>query len=91
MYARHRPGHPHAGDQQFTVFVLQVASSDAATHLAKLARDHVDAEHASPALHEGPVFALTIARSVVMGVDDIESTASLERFREPFTSALRSS
>lgn len=91
VHARHRPGHPHAEDQQFTVFVLQVASSDAATDLARLAQGHVDAQHASLALHEGPVFALTVARSVVMGVDNIESTASLERFREPFTSALRSS
>lgn len=76
-----------AGSQQFTVFLAEAASDADAERLAAAA---VPADwFQALGVAAGRTCCVTVARSLVEGVAHYEQPGSLERFREPFTAALR--
>jgi hypothetical protein len=84
----HPAAHPRADAQQFSVFLVEAGDESDAHRLHQWSATTPGSEHCSVAARNGPLFALTIARSFVHGVDAYESDASIDRFRTPIDAIL---
>ena len=88
--ARLRPdASPDAERQQFAVFVSEAADPSDAKHLSDWAdesRGRVN--HVGFGVHSGPLVCVLVARSTLQGTPAFETAASIERFAEPFATAL---
>jgi hypothetical protein len=87
LSAKHRPASDSEA-QQFTAFLLDAGSPGSAEELLHLTQGTPGLTHAQVALANGPLFVLVIARSWMQGVNAIETTESLARFRRPLLEAL---
>jgi hypothetical protein len=75
--------------QHFVVFLAEAGGANAARDLADRARVSRPDSHARLVLVEDDLLVLVIARAVAVGVDPIETNASLERFSVGITSVMR--
>lgn len=81
--------HSDHGSQMFTLFLVELDSAEAAAHLFQMSKTKKPKDYSMIGLTSESVFALLIARSVVVGTDSFETMDSLERFRDPINSALQ--
>jgi hypothetical protein len=80
---------PESGPQQFTVFVVELDSAESAKHLLQMSQTKEPKGYSMIGFASDKVFALLVARSVVVGTDSIETMTSLARFRDPINLALQ--
>jgi len=75
--------HPDAGGQQFTLFMAELDSKESAQALLKMSKEKKPKDYCMLGFAGGRLFALLIARSVVVGVESFETNDSLRRFIKP--------
>jgi hypothetical protein len=85
-----RPGEHEDGTQMFVVWIVETASEQDAATLNTLAHGSGSEGTATLVVHSGPLFALTVGRSVMEGVASCETAESIKRFEAPFRTALAS-
>ena len=89
--AARQPGALRADDRpahhMFVVFLVEVATAGQADLVAGAATTSTG-DHARLAVAHGPVVALLISRPVTVGMEALETDASLQRFGPAFTEAL---
>lgn len=81
--------HPEPSSQMFTLFLVELDSAEAAAHLFQMSKTKNPKDYSMIGFTSENVFALLIARSVVVGTESFETMKSLERFRDPVNSALQ--
>ncbi len=75
--------HPDAGNQQFTLFMVELDSSESAQTLIEMSRKKKPKDYSMFGFSGGKLFALLIARSVRIGIESFETGESLGRFIKP--------
>jgi hypothetical protein len=76
-------------DQMFSVWVAETANPNDSLAIAAAAAPKAGSEIAILGVASGPLCAVMVTRSVVMGVQPLENMESLERFRAPLQDALK--
>ena len=76
-------------EHMLNAFVVDLPSAGLALRLEKLSNSHDASYHTNLSVRAGKVLCVLIARSVVVGVEPIETASSLERFRPAVDAALR--
>jgi hypothetical protein len=84
---RGEPSMPFSG-QMFLIYIAECTSPSDAALLVRAAEQPNPSTIASLSIAHGRLCLVVIGRSTVMGVDPIESSASIERFREPLARTL---
>lgn len=75
--------HPDAGNQLFKLFIAELDSPESAQFLLKLSFEKKPKDYCMLGFSESRLFALLIARSVMVGVDSFETNDSIKRFIKP--------
>jgi hypothetical protein len=86
--AHHAEATTEFPDQMFLAYVAECATSEDATLLTQAVKQPTGSDIAALAVSHGRLCVVVIARSTVKGVPPVESTDSIERFRDPLTHAL---
>jgi hypothetical protein len=86
--ARPESGAHGMPEQMFSVFLAEARNSGDAATIASAAVPKPGSESALLGVAAGPLCAVLVARSVVVGVEPIEDMQSVARFREPLLDAI---
>jgi len=83
--------HPDAGNQQFTLFMVELDEPESAQVLLKMSLEKEPKDYCMLGFSRGKLFALLIARSVMVGVDSFETNDSIKRFIIPIDTIIQES
>jgi hypothetical protein len=86
--APHADATAESPEQMFLAYVAECATHEDAALLTQAAKQPAASDIAAVAVSHSRLCVVVVARSTVQGVAPIETTASVERLREPLTRAL---
>lgn len=89
MHGSLRPSeHPKHREQGFFVFIVETSQPDDAQTLLRLSQAKDVQGHCMIGAVAGRLFALIVARSIIVGVEAYETPKSLARFEEGLAKVL---
>ena len=89
MHGSLRPNeHPKHREQGLFVFIVETSQPDDAQTLLRLSQAKDVQGHCMIGAAAGRLFALIVARSIIVGVEAYETPKSLARFEEGLTKVL---
>jgi hypothetical protein len=75
--------HSDPGTQQFTVFMVELDSHESALALLRMSKEKAPKDYSMIGFASGRLFALLVARSIMVGIESFETIDSLMRFANP--------